>query len=263
MKVFLSWSGEASKAIASVFADWLPTLPLRIEVFFSASDIGSGERWSKLIDETLEASSFGILFMTKDNTAAPWIMFEAGALAKQVESSRVCPILFGIKPSDLQGPLSKFQARNFQREQILQLLEDMNTESGPGAIPAAALHKAFDRAWEELETAVGKELASKSAKSHTQTPQQEPIEQVLALTRNVSSSMDIILRELRRLSRQSPNPSRPRVYRASDTSVRNFLIKSPSGQMVEFQTQPGGKLPNDEDLRTIFEEEGPYEFIET
>lgn len=35
-------------------------------------------------------------------------MFEAGALTKSLTVARVCPLLFGVEPSDIKGPLVQF-----------------------------------------------------------------------------------------------------------------------------------------------------------
>ena len=53
---------------------------------------------------------FGIICVTEVNQENPWLNFEAGALAKTLNQSRVCPYLIGMRPSDLKGPLSQFQS---------------------------------------------------------------------------------------------------------------------------------------------------------
>ena len=76
------------------------------------SDIDAGKKWSREIDQQLDATKIGVLGLTRQNLAQPWILFEAGALAKQVESdtSRVTPYLFDVSPTELVVPLSSFQA---------------------------------------------------------------------------------------------------------------------------------------------------------
>ena len=46
-----------------------------------------------------------------ENQSAPWLNFEAGALAKKLESSRVVPLAINLKPSEVQQPLGQFQAK--------------------------------------------------------------------------------------------------------------------------------------------------------
>src|SRR4030042_1974861 len=122
MKVFLSWSGTLSHAVACVFRDWLPSVIQTAEPYVSSEDIDKGARWAADISKELESSSFGILFITKDNTDAPWINFEAGALSKTVDKSRVAPFLFGRKRSEItQGPLLQFQSTVYNRSDMTKL----------------------------------------------------------------------------------------------------------------------------------------------
>jgi hypothetical protein len=84
MKVFISWSGERSQALAQALRDWLPLVLHYVEPWLSQSDIEPGERWASEVSKELEVSNFGIICVTKENTESPWILFEAGALAKSL-----------------------------------------------------------------------------------------------------------------------------------------------------------------------------------
>lgn len=99
LKVFISWSGEESHKVALVLREWLPSVIQSITPYVSSEDIDKGTRWASDIAGELDESSFGILCVTKDNLNAPWLNFEAGALGKSVDKSRVCPFLFRIKRS--------------------------------------------------------------------------------------------------------------------------------------------------------------------
>ncbi len=76
---------------------------------FYSEDIEKGARWGSDIVRELETSDIGIVCLTHANTDSPWILFEAGALSKSLEKSRVCGVLFGIDTTDLKGPLTIFQ----------------------------------------------------------------------------------------------------------------------------------------------------------
>jgi TIR domain len=91
MKVFISWSGSKSQDVAVALGDWLPGVINRIEPFVSAKDIYAGSRWESEIASQLDTTNFGIVCVTRENQAAPWLNFEAGALAKAVELSRLIP----------------------------------------------------------------------------------------------------------------------------------------------------------------------------
>src|SRR5271168_4310742 len=110
MRVFLSWSGQTSKAIAEILRDWLPNVIQAIEPWLSSEDIRKGVRWNVELTTQLKTTDAGVICVTPDNQHAPWLNFEAGALAKAVDRSLVCPYLAGLEPTDLSGPLVDFQA---------------------------------------------------------------------------------------------------------------------------------------------------------
>ena len=91
MKVFISWSGAISHQVALVLREWLPSVIQAVEPYVSSEDIDKGARWTTDISKELEASQYGILCVTPENIEAPWLNFEAGALSKTIDKSRVCP----------------------------------------------------------------------------------------------------------------------------------------------------------------------------
>jgi hypothetical protein len=152
MKVFISWSGERSKLVANALREWIPDILPPVQPWMSASDIGAGVRWNREIDRELEETLFGIVCLTKENQTAPWVMFEAGALAKTVEETYVCPYLIGLdKAHVLNGPLSQFQAKRADEKGTLELLSTMNLALKEEALPEARLNRTFRRAWPDLE----------------------------------------------------------------------------------------------------------------
>lgn len=82
MKVFISWSGERAKAVARALHEWLPTVIQSLEPWMSDQDISSGQRWNSEISNQLAESNYGIICITPENQIAPWLNFEAGAVAK-------------------------------------------------------------------------------------------------------------------------------------------------------------------------------------
>jgi hypothetical protein len=73
--------------------------------------------------KALEGAELGILCLTKENLSSPWILFEAGALSKSMSEGRVVPLLVDLQPTDLDGPLSQFQAITATKEGIRRLLK--------------------------------------------------------------------------------------------------------------------------------------------
>ncbi|MCL2593332.1 MAG: toll/interleukin-1 receptor domain-containing protein [Defluviitaleaceae bacterium] len=150
MKVFISWSGEGSKKIAETLKKWIKNVIQSIEPFVSSEDIQTGERWSENIARELKDSNFGILCVTKDNFKAPWLLFEAGALSKEIDNkSFVVPLLFGIKPSDLsKSPLLQFQSISFSKDEIRKLMNTLNDANGK---TVDNLDEVFEKWYPDLE----------------------------------------------------------------------------------------------------------------
>ncbi len=150
MKVFLSWSGDISRALATALHDWLKLVFPDVDFWISSRNIEAGERWGKELDNELESTNFGVLCLVPTNLVSPWLIFEAGALSKSVDSSRVVPYCLGLQPKEVQGPLSRFQAvsadeagtRNLVKS-INSLLEHKRTDD--------VLGRTFDRWWPDLK----------------------------------------------------------------------------------------------------------------
>jgi hypothetical protein len=113
MRVFISWSGDTGKAFAKIVHAWLPSVLQAVKPFFSPDDIAKGAKWSSDIGAELETSQVGIIVVTRESVSAPWLMFEAGALSKNVGRAKVAPILVDLEPGDVRGPLMQFQCARF------------------------------------------------------------------------------------------------------------------------------------------------------
>jgi len=154
MKVFISWSGEQSHKVALALRDWLPSVIQTVEPYVSSEDIDKGARWSSDIAGELEKSLFGILCVTRQNLEAPWIHFEAGALSKSVDKSRVSPLLFGLKRSEVKsGPLLQFQSTIADADDVLKLLLSLNSACEPPLLEEQRLRSIFEVWWPQLDAA--------------------------------------------------------------------------------------------------------------
>jgi hypothetical protein len=149
MKVFICWSGDTSGQIATHLRAWLPKVHQRIDPFISKEDIGKGVRWTHELSKVLEGSNFGLVCLTPENLSAPWLHFEAGALSK-VAQSRVVPILFQLRTSDVQGPLSEFQLAMLRdKQEMFRVLKSINNTMD--AVEANNVWEGtFESLWGEL-----------------------------------------------------------------------------------------------------------------
>lgn len=154
MKVFISWSKAQSHQVALAFKEWLPSIIQTIEPYVSSEDTDKGSRWNGEIVKELEQSSYGILCVTKENMAEPWLLFEAGALSNKISQAYVCPFLFDIKPSQVKGPLEQFQSTVFEKEDVRKLVSAINKASGEASLREELLNKTFDKWWPDFETKI-------------------------------------------------------------------------------------------------------------
>ncbi|KAA1258929.1 hypothetical protein LF1_14530 [Rubripirellula obstinata] len=153
MQVFLSWSKDQSRAAALAFRYWLPDVLQSVKPWMSDEDIGAGSGWNQGIRNALQASNFGILFVTRENHDKPWLMFEAGALAKHVDNdARVVPVIVdkGLALEALPGPIGQLQACRNTREEILKIVRDLNRLCDK-PLDSEQLTRCFDAHWPRLE----------------------------------------------------------------------------------------------------------------
>jgi len=185
MKVFISWSGPRSQTLAQALRDWLPLVVHFVEPWLSEADIAAGERWSQSIAKELESCNFGIICVTRDNVVAPWILFEAGSLAKSLEGSRVIPLLFDLEFSEIGGPLAQFQAKKADRDGFVETVDSVN-HAAKEPIPDARVKQLFDALWPQLE-ALLRAIPTHAATAKPIRPQHEILEELVASIRGIDS----------------------------------------------------------------------------
>lgn len=132
--------------------EWLPKVIQKLKPWLSATNIDQGARWGLDIAQNLEQSRFGIIFLTPDNLSAPWILFEAGALSKNIGNSYVCPYLFDYENIVLKGPLAQFQAAKSDKADTKKLVVTINKALGKQKLSEGALDATFEKWWPELES---------------------------------------------------------------------------------------------------------------
>lgn len=188
MKVFLSWSGERSKLVAAALKDWLPMVLQNVEPWMSEKDILAGERWAEEIGKELEASHFGVICLTRENSGSPWLMFEAGAVSKRLEKGAVVPYIIDPGPISPTGPLGQFQGKRADRPHTLELMRSLNARSEPN-LPDHRLVTQFDALWPNLEarlTAVPASVAAAAPQIDVGAVLTDLVEVVRGLDRRIN-----------------------------------------------------------------------------
>lgn len=187
MKVFISWSGERSKALAQACHDWIPLVLHNVEPWLSEADIEAGDRWAEAVAKELSDSNFGIICVTRENVGSPWVLFEAGALAKSMQGSKVIPLLLDLDFRDITGPLAQFQAKKLEKAGINEVISSIN-QTANHAVPEARAKQLFDALWPEFEKKVAAIPKQPTAAKHTR-PQHEILEELVASVRSLDSRL--------------------------------------------------------------------------
>lgn len=150
MKIFISWSGTQSKVVAEALQDWLKTLLQRCDPWMS-SGLTSGARWQIEIARQLEEARFGILCLTRQNVRSPWLLFEAGAISKTLDTGLVCPYLIDFELSSLEDPLRQFQAVEATFDGTWQLVKAINRTLDRHSLSESLLRDLYTVMWPNLE----------------------------------------------------------------------------------------------------------------
>jgi TIR domain len=194
MKVFISWSGLGSREVAVALRHWLPSVIQAVEPYVSSEDIEAGARWGEDVADQLEDTDFGILCVTRNNVASAWLNFEAGALSKAVDRSRVVPFLIDLAPSDIpKGPLAQFQAVRPTKAGILKLVRGMNNWSK--AISDDKLEEAVDVWWPHLESKLQRTQEQVMREGKSTVPQRtsdDMLAELLELSRGIQRELQVV-----------------------------------------------------------------------
>ncbi|MEX5516043.1 TIR domain-containing protein [Pseudophaeobacter sp. 1A09344] len=182
--VFISWSGQQSKEIAEELRNWIPSVLQFAKPYYTPNDIEKGAKWGSEISKKLSESNIGIVCLTKENFTKPWILFEAGALSKDLEQSKVCSILFGMENTDLTGPLTTFQTTNFNKSDFKKMMQTVNQSGGENALPKETFDRVFDMWWPQLNEKISSIIAEEKENSPEDLrSDRDLLEEILILTR--------------------------------------------------------------------------------
>jgi hypothetical protein len=151
MKIFLSWSGARSRTAAEVLKWWTRCVIQAARPWISTEDIDRGALWFSEINNGLSDTAIGIVCLTQENKDRPWILFEAGALAKGLSNNRVCTFLVDLDPSDIRDPLAQFNHTQPKEEDMRKLARTLNRQLGDHALDEAVLNDSFDAYWPQFQ----------------------------------------------------------------------------------------------------------------
>lgn len=194
VKVFISWSGKRSQALAQALREWLPLVLHYVEPWVSESDIAAGDRWAQSIAGELEASNFGILCITPENLNSQWVLFEAGALAKSMQEAKVIPLLFGLEFSDITGPLAQFQAKKVEQNGLNEVIQAINKVS-EDKTPEDRARPLFTALWPQFSEALSAIPEQAPTEQHSR-PHTEILEELVTGVRGLDARMQDLTGEM-------------------------------------------------------------------
>lgn len=192
MEIFISWSGARSGAAAEALRNWLPKIINAVRPWLSSADVDKGARWGIDIAARLQAARAGIICLTPGNIHSDWILFEAGALSKTLQSTFVCPFLIGLEPSEIEGPLAQFQATRACKSDALKLLRTLNAGLADAALAEAHLEEAFEVWWPKLDRQL-QDLPDEGMDDRPRRSDRDLLEEILGFVRNQSRSVALAL----------------------------------------------------------------------
>lgn len=267
MKVFLSWSGERSKAVAELLDEWIQCVIQAVDPWMSSKDIDRGSLWFSEITDQLQNTSIGIICLTQENKNKPWILFEAGALAKGLNSSRVCTFLIDLEPTDVGNPLAQFNHTNAQQESMWALVLTLNNSLKERALKEKVLEEVFETYWPKFEAKFNKIISDTPAVGvQEQRTENDILIEILSATRSLDRRIRSIESDRHSTrTRERPNPSEAVATIANLLSAgaspatvsdhlvglgvpRNFIKREIDAVLKQMESSPKGVLDEDNDL---------------
>lgn len=245
MRVFMSWSGERSKLVGELLDEWLQCVIQAIDPWMSTKDLDRGALWFTEINNQLKDVSVGIIVLTKENKEKPWILFEAGALAKGLSTSRVCIVLVDLKAAEVRDPLAQFNLTVPDRTGIWNLVSTLNSSLQENALKEKVLSQVFDTYWPQFERKLAGILDS--------TPE--------ILGKETKVTTDDLIAELidntRNINMRLRNIERPR--RIEDSKVKHRVM--PAGEARRLIKSMYIDGMNEEEIIKALSDLVPYEWL--
>lgn len=209
-------------------------------------DIERGALWFSEINDQLKDTKIGIVCLTKDNLDKPWILFEAGALAKGLSTVRVCTFLVDLEPTEVSNPLAQFNHTLPTKEGLFGLMRTLNASLGDQALKEKVLEQVFTTYWPQFEEKFAKALADCPAGEH-------------AAPRSEESMLSELLRTVRMLERnmrigEGRKATGPSVATAERIPISRRALRNEIREMLVAGLSP-------DSIESILEGSAPARFV--
>jgi len=188
MKLFISWSGKQSHAVAKALHEWITLVIPSAKPWVSGLDIPVGARWFNEVMEQLETTDFCIICLTPDNMRSPWLYFEAGAIAARHKEAKVCGFLTGVNPSQISGPIAQFQCAQSDADGVWSLVKEISRSVADNQNEEGMLRNSFELQWPRLREQLREALLlydPRAAGSEVETDAPESVYKLSEEARNL------------------------------------------------------------------------------
>lgn len=228
--------------MATYMHTWLKSVIQATKPWMSSKDIDRGSIWFSEISNQLADVGVGIVFLTQENKEKPWILFEAGALAKGLSTNRVCTFLIDIKPTEIQAPLSHFNHTICNKESVRELVRTINSVGG-GILDDVVLSAVFETYWPQLEEFYEMVTAEKEPRPLKSAPRTQ--EDILGEILENSRRTEIRINKLEALIERPQSPRHNgalngrQVGVALTNAIRSFDPSGPNLNAVQVAARSG------------------------
>lgn len=264
MKIFISWSGKRSRAVAEALSNWLQRVIQAAEPFYTPQ-MEKGVKWSNEIDDALEGTRFAIVCLTPDNLNSTWIHYETGALSK-TKDAVIWTFLHGLTAGDVPQPLGKFQHTLAEKADVLKLLHSINArlrEVGTGAIKDGLLDEIFEETWSKLEIRLkeAEKLSDKTDKNSGDKTdkvreEKDVLNEILEMVRNQQRQLNTIEKRWERESSQTLGKRLSKVEDKSNLqSVHQQIIEESPGlkEIIVYFTSKDSRLDAEKAFKILLQ----------
>ena len=175
MKIFITWSGELSHRIAVLLSKWLPSMVETVIPTVSVDEDNKGASWFKKLMDQLNQTDFVIVCLSRENINSPWLLFEAGVIAKSFDQAHVRKILIGdLSDIDVERPLLNFQSTVLKdKEDMRRLVQTINQTHETRMLSSNALNRSFEKGWPTFEDYCNKAIEVMQIRKEIKKPKSD------------------------------------------------------------------------------------------
>jgi len=229
LHLFLSWSGNRSRAVAAILLETLSDFVDGIEPWMS-DETGSGSFWSAATSDRREGARFGIICVTPENQHSTWLNFEAGAFVRLFRDARAVPYLLDLLPSNLKPPLGLLQAKPSTEAGTWDMVRSIN-RAVAAPLPEDGLRRRFDAFWPQLAQKLA-EVPPPETRVETARPGAELLGEILDRVRGVEAYLN---------SQLASSSLSDQIWDVCQLVLQEIRDTSPGEKKV--QTLPGIPMP--------------------